>query len=246
MNLIQKICVLTLAVLGVTHLVFAGKIHLKSGVDIEGEIIEQTEEYTTIDFKGIQLKFYKEEIVPPSVSSIDNEVDTIDPIYQPSSGDTIADLSVGMDDLEIAYMSYAEALNSGDWDNIKQYLSVKNIQEAEQMGDINQVLIMMKMMKPQQVQVIGKEIQGEEATLELTGKGLGGESKGTVNLIREGNQWKIVKENWEVGTVQPSNPIDIFSNIFPGNLLDNSESPNEAPDFDESLNNNMLIQPEEK
>ncbi len=42
--------------------VFAETIVLKSGKTVEGKLIEKTDEYIKIDFQGVPLTYFKEEI----------------------------------------------------------------------------------------------------------------------------------------------------------------------------------------
>lgn len=52
-------------------LAFAETIYLKSGKTVEGEILEKTDKYIEIDFQGVPLTYYFDEI-----ESIDDETDT--------------------------------------------------------------------------------------------------------------------------------------------------------------------------
>lgn len=62
------ITILTLAVLNTPAL--ADTITLKSGKVIEGKILEKTDEYTKINFKGVDLTFYVDEIENKGTNSI--------------------------------------------------------------------------------------------------------------------------------------------------------------------------------
>ncbi|MDP8265857.1 MAG: DUF5684 domain-containing protein [Candidatus Aceula meridiana] len=61
-----------LLVLFVSANAYAAKIELKSGLSVEGEIVEQTNRYVKINFEGVDLKFYFDEI-----DTVDGEVPNV-------------------------------------------------------------------------------------------------------------------------------------------------------------------------
>ena len=72
---------------------FSQTITLKSGQKIEGRIIEQTDKYVKVEFEGVELIFYNDEI-----SSID----------QPSSGGT----NIVTPQMESLYKAYTSSLKN--------------------------------------------------------------------------------------------------------------------------------------
>jgi len=53
--------------------VFASEIILKSGQKIEGKIIEQTDKYVKIDFDGMHMTYYMDEIESIDAKTVTNE-----------------------------------------------------------------------------------------------------------------------------------------------------------------------------
>ena len=58
---------------------------------------------------------------------------------------------------------------------------------------------MSKEMAPKGVKVVKETATATGATLELTGTGPDGKPiKGKAELVKEGGEWKMVKQNWEM------------------------------------------------
>jgi len=90
-----------LLILLITATAYAARIELKSGLVVDGEILEQTNKYIRINFEGVDLKFYLDEIDtvdgqtpeakdypdPPAdtkASTVENEEESYKEIFQKS------------------------------------------------------------------------------------------------------------------------------------------------------------------
>lgn len=69
----------------------AETVILKSGLKVEGKIIEQTNKYVKLDFQGVELTFFNEEIF--SVDQTPGGTDTVSP------------------QMELLYKAYSSSLN---------------------------------------------------------------------------------------------------------------------------------------
>ena len=76
----EKVFILALSLLLVSSMVFAETIILKSGKTVEGKIIERTDKYIKIDFYGVPLTYWLDDI-----DHIEGEEKLISPNIEPLS-----------------------------------------------------------------------------------------------------------------------------------------------------------------
>jgi len=102
------------------------------------------------------------------------------------------------------YAVYVVAQQDGNIEGICAYITEDKVKQLETMSNEEKIQIseMLKMMAPTEYIVVTEDIQGDNATIILTGKAndfAGGliDQSGTVTLVKEGGAWKIVQERWE-------------------------------------------------
>lgn len=96
-----------------------------------------------------------------------------------------------------AYRAYIVILKAGNPAKIKAAISAER---AKQMSDddLKKMLPMIQAMMPNDIKIGSGAVDGDHATLNVTGKEKegGAKSTGTVDLVREGGVWKVEKESW--------------------------------------------------
>ena len=110
----------------------------------------------------------------------------------------------GGDSPQDVYALYIAAQRAGDIKGMSEYVTEAKVKQLESMPEEQktQIAEMMKMMAPTEYTVIKEDIQGDSATLTLTGKATdfsGGscDKKGTARFVKEGGVWKLEKESWK-------------------------------------------------
>jgi len=111
-----------------------------------------------------------------------------------------------------AYMEYYKSLSEGDIKEVKKYLAKSMVEQLEQSGmEDGEILEMIKSLVPEEVEITNENIEGNSST--LTGKGIGdlGYMEGTIEMVKENDKWKLLKESWSQGTLQqlPKEKTDI-------------------------------------
>jgi len=110
----------------------------------------------------------------------------------------------GSDSPQDVYALYIAAQRDGNIKGMCEYVTEAKVKQLEAMPAEQQTQIaeMMKMMAPTEYTVVTEDIQGDRATLILTGKAsdfAGGscEKKGTASFVKEGGVWKLSQERWK-------------------------------------------------
>ena len=155
---------------------------LKSGKKVEGQIIEKTDEYIKIDFSGIPLTYYMDQIenIGPSRSKLKDALD---------------ENSTGAKLIKI-YNSHLEAIYRGNWPEIKKFLSAGRIRELEQIshqtGGLMGILRILRDISPRNIKNIKENISFDRVTLTGIGQNINGELVETsINFTNKYGQWKI-------------------------------------------------------
>lgn len=187
---IARILLCACAVCAWMDIVSADTIHLKSGVVVNGQIVEQDELKVVVDVEGTQIPPASPEqsVMPEQPSPTEEPAPDAQPIEPPSGNP------------QDAYRSYLRALDSEDWDEIKKYITKANAQAAEQTGDVAAMVQMIKAMGVKDPVVIHAVVQKQQAVLIASGKGLLGEARGNIQLVAEDGVWKVNKEQWKSKT----------------------------------------------
>ncbi|MFH1039024.1 MAG: hypothetical protein V1789_10205 [PVC group bacterium] len=103
------------------------------------------------------------------------------------------------------YDLYIVAMKAGDLDGMAAFVTKAKVDQLLAMPDDQktQIAEMMKMMAPSEYAVVTEDIQGDIATLTLTGKATdfaGGfnEQEGTATFVKEDGVWKLVEDSWQM------------------------------------------------
>lgn len=106
-----------------------------------------------------------------------------------------------------AYIAYFNAIQAGDITTLRKLVARDKAKELES-PDAPAMLTMIKSLYPEQSRVTAVDIKGDAATITLAGRSQGGNVRGTVNLVKEDNLWKVSKENWEMKiSMQEEQPV---------------------------------------
>jgi hypothetical protein len=112
------------------------------------------------------------------------------------------------------YLRYHEALFlAKDIDALKPYLSQTAIAKIKASPESDRPMMfgLMQAMTPHKVHIDSEKIDGSKATLAVSEQSTAGEmtekTTGTIQLVREGDDWKIEKEAYDSkSTSTPSTP----------------------------------------
>lgn len=95
-----------------------------------------------------------------------------------------------------AYHAYRAHIKKGDIANLRKSLTAERAKETET-PEFKEMFELVQAMQPASVTITGGSVDGETATLLVTSKENGSNSKGTVTLVRQGGAWKVSKESWK-------------------------------------------------
>ncbi len=96
-----------------------------------------------------------------------------------------------------AYMKYYNALMEGNMKEMKKYLAKSMIEQMEQSGmEDAKILEMLQSIAPKEVKITNEEIENNNAVLIATG-GFGSQ-EGTIKMVRENEEWKLLYESWDL------------------------------------------------
>ena len=96
-----------------------------------------------------------------------------------------------------AYKEYYRAIMSGNPDGLKKYLVAENLKKFEEMGtkELAMVLDLLKL-RPEKLKIEKPVLKGEEASFTATGKEGSATSTGSIKMILEGGEWKVLEDKW--------------------------------------------------
>ncbi|MEA3255868.1 MAG: DUF4878 domain-containing protein, partial [Candidatus Altiarchaeota archaeon] len=102
------------------------------------------------------------------------------------------------------YMAHIAALQKGDLEESKKYAAKESILKIEKMEEDRQAydksIKLLVLLTPRDVKILNEEIEGEQATLTVSGTMMGKEATGTVKLVKENGDWKVTEGGeWKVG-----------------------------------------------
>lgn len=91
----KRFIFVTLLVLLTTSEAFCDKIILKNGTTIEGMVIEKADTYIKVNFEGVELKFYRNEIkeIIPDEKGLNIDLDKYEGLAKSSLTDKVLDMS---------------------------------------------------------------------------------------------------------------------------------------------------------
>ena len=111
-----------------------------------------------------------------------------------------------------AYMNYYDALMGGNMEEMKKHLAKSMVEQIEQsgMGDA-EILEMVKWLVPEEIEITDEKIENDSAILTATG-GFDFQ-EGTIEMVKENEEWKLLKESWAQSTSQqlPKEETDIIA-----------------------------------
>jgi uncharacterized protein DUF4878 len=100
-----------------------------------------------------------------------------------------------------AYRSLLKVVDSGDYEAYKKAVAAEaaktmDAQLKESGMDVKQAMMFLKMMSPTELKLTSLKVDGKKATLMAKGK-MGGEmNSGTIEMVEEDGQWKVLKQSW--------------------------------------------------
>ena len=197
---------------------FAATITFKSGKEVEGEIIERSQDFIKIDFLGMPVTYYYDEIesidgepvTAPELSpqedinitedspelseQVDAAVFQID--LEPEAIEEIEEVPTQNQDeakqsIKEALDNYVEALNNKNLENIKQYSPEKIAEklETENKVKLGMMLNLTALLLPDDILIGEIAIKGNSAEAEFEGdEGQDGSAK----LLSEAGTWKVL------------------------------------------------------
>jgi sugar lactone lactonase YvrE len=112
--------------------------------------------------------------------------------------------------VQAVYRDYREAIKSGDAERVKVFLNAEKRKELSD-PDVAVKLDLIRSFMPPEVRIVKATVSGPEAKLEVESDQQGHRMTGTVRLVKEGNDWKIDKEDWSM-------KIDLTSQVMLGEI----------------------------
>lgn len=94
------------------------------------------------------------------------------------------------------YLEFVEAVNVGDVKTLKKVLAA-DVAKGLDGPDGEEMLEFMQIGIPPKAEFQRITVKGDSATLMLSAQDEGHDLKGTIEFIKEGNQWKVMLSSWE-------------------------------------------------
>lgn len=196
----KKFLVLVLLLMAVICLcpegAFAETVTLKSGRVVDAEILERTDEYVKVDFKGVGLTFYMDEVKAINGERVVPTAGAKSVIKQSvSKGDTpdSASSTVNLSPSE-TWQRYRKLVAEGDVQGLKPFLREDFFEELEQEPEM---IMVIQFMTPADAQIHEEKVLSDnQAYLLLTGKQMGSESYGRIDYVKVNGKWVLDKEAW--------------------------------------------------
>jgi hypothetical protein len=95
-----------------------------------------------------------------------------------------------------AYFAYLKILRAGDSGKILANVSSTRAKQMKP-EELKKMLPLIQAMIPDDIKYVSGGMDGDHATLNLSGKDHGSKATGTVDMVRESGAWKVDKESWE-------------------------------------------------
>jgi hypothetical protein len=96
-----------------------------------------------------------------------------------------------------AYMSYLKLMAGSDLKAFLGAVTAARAKEAAAHPEFKDMFPLIKAMQPTSIKVTKGAVDGTNATLLATGKDGGQTSNGKISMVKEGNAWKVEKEEWK-------------------------------------------------
>ncbi len=98
-----------------------------------------------------------------------------------------------------AYSNYQKAIQTEDVEALKRYVTAESAEELSGEG-AKEKLRPIKALAPKDVTITVTTISDDTAKLIVQASLQEQLVTGAITMVKEGRQWKIIKENWEVKT----------------------------------------------
>ena len=100
-----------------------------------------------------------------------------------------------------AYRALEKTIAAGDYESYKKGMAAESAkgmdaQMKEMKMDPKQGMAFLKAMSPSDLKFTSLKVDGKKATLLATGKQGGEMNYGTIDMVEENGQWKVVKQSW--------------------------------------------------
>ncbi len=112
----------------------------------------------------------------------------------------------GGPDLVSIYEDFDQAIRAGDLEKVLALLTEARRQEVETAGGA-EALVAMRRLLPPQIEADKAQVEGDTAVLDVRGDLLGQELSGRIHFRREGEAWKVDKEEWNVTLGMTESPL---------------------------------------
>jgi hypothetical protein len=99
------------------------------------------------------------------------------------------------------YRSLLKIVDTGDYEAYKKAMAAESAKtmdaELKESGmDAKKAMTFLRMMSPTELKLTSLKVDGKKATLMAKGK-MGGEmNNGTIEMVEEDGQWKVLKQSW--------------------------------------------------
>ena len=100
-----------------------------------------------------------------------------------------------------AYRALLKTVDAGDYEAYKKNMAAESAkaidQQTKDLGmEPAKAMAFLKAMSPSDLKFTSLKVDGKKATLLATGKSGGELNYGTIDLVEEDGQWKVVKQSW--------------------------------------------------
>jgi hypothetical protein len=95
-----------------------------------------------------------------------------------------------------AYASYHRAAVSGNIKGVKKLITKENHKKFDSGTGLKFLTFYQKSI-PKNITIVKEDVQGNSAILVVKGRTIMGKGQSTINMRREDNAWKVVKDKWK-------------------------------------------------
>lgn len=121
--------------------------------------------------------------------------DSVRQVYVPSSQRAGTEIAKGGGELGAIYLAYGNAIRDGDIDALIGFLTGDRREMAES-EEFETMLPDIQEMLPQNVEIEGGKLFGDDAELYVNAQMEGSQVSGTVVMKKESGKWKVANEKW--------------------------------------------------
>lgn len=104
-------------------------------------------------------------------------------------------LPAGGGEIGKAYEAYRKAMKAGNMAVIRKSVAADNAKQMDD-PDFKKMFPLIQSMQPKKIKITGGAVDGDNATLTVLSLDEAN-TTGTVKMVREGGQWKMMKESWK-------------------------------------------------